>query len=215
MAGVEGDEQQQRQGITPEPPPSRSMRVRQRVNTRGFLLSAAAVVGLLLTVALVLYFKPGSTAEPTGKPALDVFAAGPPTDFPPGTMTRFEKEHFFLVHLDEDHYLALYDLSPQSQARVQAGDLDALKCRAVVRKDAQMVAWLAAAHPPPGFADRGIWDQCSGTAWDASGTQIWGPANGSLDRFPAEVIDQIIRVDLAARDCTNPISPEAPCIETQ
>ena len=169
----------------------------------------------LVVIGLVLYFKPGSTAEPSGEPALDVFAAGPILELEPGMITLFENEHFFLVRRADGAVIALYDLGPIMQARVAAGDVEALKCRGMLREDDEMSGWLAAAGPPEGFEDRGIWNECSGVAWDATGRQVWGPESGSLDRFTVEIVDEIIRVNLGDRQCMNPVTAEAPCIETQ
>lgn len=179
------------------------------------LLILLSATTFFVAVGLLMYFKPGSTNEPSGEPALDVFAAGPIADFEPGTLTLFENEHFFLVrHLDGGVY-ALYDLGSHIQAQVASGDLEALTCRGIVRQDEEMAGWLAAAGAPAGFEDRGIWDACGGVAWDASGNQVWGPPSGSLDVFKVEIINGIMRVDLNDRTCTNPVSPEAPCIVTQ
>jgi hypothetical protein len=179
------------------------------------LFALGAAVAFFVIVGLILYFKPGSTAEPSGEPSLDIFAAGPVLDFEPGTMTLFENEHFFLVRQVDGALYALYDLGPHVQARVAVGDLEALRCRGVLRDDADMAGWLAAAGAPASFADRGIWDECTGVAWDASGRQVWGPQSGSLDRFKVEIVNGIVRVNLADRQCTNPVTSEAPCILTQ
>ena len=212
-------------GVQSEDPPTRSHEpgaftsarrsVQERINPRVALLVLGAILAFFVTVGLVLYFKPGSTAEPKGEPSLDMFAAGPVADFEPGTMTLFQKEHFFLVRQADGGMMALYDLGPQSQARLAAGDLEALHCRGVLRKDADMAGWLTAAGAPPGFESRGIWDECSGVAWDATGHQIWGPESGSLDRFDVQIVDGIIRVNLDERQCTNAVSTDAPCVTTQ
>lgn len=189
--------------------------MQSRLNTRGAIIALGAALTFLVTVALVMYFKPGSTAEPSGEPSLDVFAAGPINDFEPGTMTLFEKEHFFLVRHADGGVHALYDMGAHIQSRVGAGDLEAVGCRGVLRNDEEMAGWLGAAGAPPGFEDRGIWDECDGVAWNASGEQVWGPKSGSLDRFKVEIVNGIIRVDLSARQCANPITRETPCILTQ
>jgi hypothetical protein len=189
--------------------------VQQRVSPRVAFLTAGAILVFLLVVGLVMYFKPGSTAEPTGEPSLDIFAAGPIEEFEAGMMTLFEKEHIFLVRMEDGGVIALYDLGPHIQARIAAGDEEAADCRAVIREDEEMAGWLAATGAPAGFGDRGIWDECGGVAWDASGQQVWGPESGSLDRFTVEIIDGIIRVNLGDRRCANPVTPQTPCIETQ
>lgn len=189
--------------------------VQARVNTRGALLLVGVALVFLVTVALIMYFKPGSSVEPVGEPSLDIFAAGPIDDFEPGTMTLFENEHFFLVRHEDGGVHALYDMGPHIQARVDAGDVEALKCRGVIRGDEEMVGWLASAGAPAGFEDRGIWDKCAGVAWNAAGEQVWGPKSGSLDRFKVEIVNGIIRVDLSARECANPVTIETPCIMTK
>ena len=189
--------------------------VQERVNPRVILIVIGVAAAFFVTVALVMYFKPGSTAEPSGEPALDMFAAGPLADFEAGSMTLFENEHFFLVRLEDGGVVALYDLGPHIQSRVASGDLEALNCRGVMRNDEEMAGWLAQAGSPPGFEQRGIWDECAGVAWDVTGQQVFGPEAGSLDRFTVEIINGIMRVNLDDRECTNPITPETPCIVTQ
>jgi hypothetical protein len=179
------------------------------------MLLVGVVLTFFVAVGLVLYFKPGSTAEPSGEPSLDVFGAGPILDFEPGSISQFEKEHFFLVRLETGGVIALYEMGPLVQKRIAAGDLDALKCQPVLRQDDEMAGWLAAAGAPPGFETRGIWDACTGVAWDATGKQVYGPESGDLDRFPVEITDGIMRVDLGNRQCSNPVTPDTPCIVTQ
>ena len=215
MPGVESGEEQQRQSRETGGLTAARRNVQARVNPRVAFLTAGGVFIFLLVVGLVMYFKPGSTAEPTGEPSLDVFAAGPIEDLEAGMMTLYENEHIFLVRMVDGGVIALYDLGPHIQALVAAGDEEALECRGVIREDEEMVGWLAAAGAPEGFEDRGIWEECSGVAWDVSGEQVWGPESGSLDRFTVEIIDGIIRVNLGDRHCTNPTTPETPCIETQ
>lgn len=212
MTGLEDTSSQP---APPEETHSRGRRVRDRIVTRNVLLSTGAIFLFLLSVGLLMYFKPGSTAEPSGEPSLDLFAAGPEIDYEPGHATLFQNEHFFLVRLEDGDLLALYDLSPANQALVEAGDQAALECRAVLRTDEEMAGWLARADVPPGFEDRGIWDECTGAVWTAAGEQVRGPDSGDLDRFPVRIVDGIVRVDLASRLCRNPVSPEAPCIQTQ
>jgi hypothetical protein len=215
MTGVESSEEPQERLREPGVLSSARRSVQSRVNTRVVLLTLGAAVAFFVTVGLALYFKPGSTAEPSGEPSLDVFAAGPLLDFHPGTMTLFEKEHFFLVRRVDGALFALYDLGPHAQARVAAGDVEALQCRGVMRNDEEMAGWLLAAGAPPGFAERGIWDECAGVAWDAAGRQVWGPGSGSLDHFKVEIVNDIVRVNLADRQCGNPVTVEAPCIPTR
>ncbi len=179
------------------------------------VLTLAVILAFFVAVALLLYFKPGSTAEPSGEPGLDVFGAGPILGFEPGSISLFEKEHFFLVRLQNGGVIALYDMGPRIQQRVAAGDVDALKCRAVLREDDEMAGWLADSDAPAGFETRGIWDECSGVAWDATGKQVHGPESGALDRFPVEITEGIMRVNLGDRQCSNPVTPETPCIITQ
>lgn len=189
--------------------------VQDRLSVRGVLMAMGGAIAFIVAVGLVMYFKPGSTNEPKGEPALDFFGVGPVEDFLPGSMTFFENENIFLVRLEDGGVFALYDLAPHIQARVAAGDLEAIECRAVMRSDDEMAGWLAQAGPPSGFEDRGIWEECSGVAWDATGRQVHGPESGNLDRFTVAIVDGIMRVDLSDRVCANPIRPESPCIVTQ
>jgi hypothetical protein len=215
MTGIKGGEEPQTQAREPGAFSTARRNVQAQINARPVLLAGGAAVVFLVVVGLVLYFKPGSTAEPSGEPSLDIFAAGPIEEFEPGMMTLFENEHFFLSRMMDGAMIALYDLGSHAQARIAAGEVEAVDCRAVLREDEEMAGWLAAAGAPAGFTDRGIWDECAGVAWDATGKQVWGPAGGSLDRFPVEIIDGIIRIDLDQRLCTNPVTPQSPCIETQ
>ncbi len=215
MNGLQRGGEPQTQMREPGALSSARRNVQERFGSRILLVIVGVALTFFVTVGLILYFKPGSTAEPSGEPSLDVFAAGPILDFKPGTMTLFEKEHFFLVRQQDGGVFALYDMGPPAQARFASGDMEALKCRAVIRDDPQMVGWLATAGAPPGFEDRGIWDECDGVAWDALGHQVWGPESGSLDRFPVEITEGIMRVNLGDRQCSNPVTPAMPCIVTQ
>lgn len=215
MTGVKGGGEPQTPAREPGAFTSARRNVQSRVNPKAAMLTLAGAIGFFVIVGLVLYFKPGSTAEPSGEPSLDVFAAGPVLEFESGAMTLFENEHFFLVRQVDGALLAIYDMGPHIQARVAAGDLEALQCRGILREDEVIAGWLAATGHPEGFGGRGIWDECGGVAWNASGQQVWGPESGSLDTFSVEIIDGIIRVNLGDRQCENPVTPEAPCITTQ
>jgi len=215
MTGVESSGEPPKRLREPGAFSSARRSVQSRVNPRIALFTLGAATAFFVIVGLLLYFKPGSTAEPSGVPSLDVFAAGPILDFEPGTMTLFENEHFFLVRRLDGALFALYDLGPHAQARVAAGDLEALECRGVMRSDPEMAAWLLTGGAPPGFAERGIWDECTGVAWDAAGRQVWGPEGGNLDQFKVEIVNGIVRVNLADRQCTNPATLQAPCILTK
>jgi hypothetical protein len=85
----------------------------------------------------------------------------------------------------------------------------------LIRQDDDIAGWLASAGHPEGFGDRGLWDECTGVAWDASGQQVWGPESSPLESFKVEIIDGIIRVDLSERVCEHPLTPQSPCITTQ
>jgi hypothetical protein len=215
MTGLKRGDERPTQSREPGPFSSARRNVQARINARPVLLAVAASIVFLVIVGLVLYFKPGSTVEPSGEPSLDVFAAGPVEEFEAGMVRLYKNEHFFLVRMPDGGMIALYDLGPASQARIARGEIEADECRAVLREDEAMAGWLAAAGAPEGFADRGIWDECAGVAWDVTGEPVFGPAIGTLDRFTVEVHDGIIRVDLDERVCLNPVTPQAPCIETQ
>jgi hypothetical protein len=163
-------------------------------------------------VGLVLYLKPGGKDVPVDKPALAIFAAGPDGDFLNGTVTYFENEHFYLVRQPDGAFVALYNLSPVSQMGVNQGDLTRLDCRLQL---IDLTTSEHAAGPPKTFEANGFFDPCSQGVWDTAGKAIRGEVNGDLDRFPVSTIDDIVRVDLGARRCVNPVSATAPCISTR
>jgi hypothetical protein len=187
----------------------------ERVQLRPVVLTLALISIFFGVVALILYFKPFGDSPPAGKPELDVFAAGPVDAFPLGSVTYFEDEHVYLVHFDDGAFLALYDLSPATQALVTQGGDAVLECRAVLTEGDEMAALLGPDVGTRGFASTGFVDACTGAVWDAEGTHVGGPADARLDRFPVAVINDIVRIDLADRRCKSEAGIESPCIPTQ
>ncbi len=183
----------------------------RQISLKAVLIAAGAIAAFFGAVGFVLYFKPGGKDLPTDQPALTIFAAGPDQDFPRDSATYFEKEHFYLVRQSDGTLLALYDLSPSAQAGVQRGDETALDCRLRLINATSG----ASDNSAKSFGSDGLRDPCSGAIWDMSGGVMGDAAAGDLDRFPVEVINNIVRVDLGARRCLNEISDTAPCIETQ
>ena len=194
---------------TASPPDEREGR---QISVKAVLIAASAIAAFFSVVGLVLYFKPGGKDVPTPEqPALAIFAAGPDRDFPIDTATYFEHEHFYLVRQADGAMLALYDLAPSAQARVNQSDETALDCRLKLinatsgETDSGMKS----------FTSDGLRDPCSGEVWSTAGAAMSDGASGDLDRFPVEVINGIVRVDLGARRCINPVTDAAPCIETK
>jgi len=179
------------------------------------MLTMGLIAIFFAVVGLVLYFKPFSDAPPSGKPSLDIFAAGPAEEFPARTMTYFEKEHVYLVRFADGAFLALYDLSPATQTMIQAEDLTKVVCRAVMTEGDAVEGHLGSDMRERGFGSTGFVDSCSGAIWDAEGMHVGGPADGHLDRFPVAVINGIVRIHLGDRRCHTDVADTSPCIPTQ
>ena len=186
----------------------------RRIQLRPVLLTVALISVFFGVVGLALYFKPFSDSPPSGEPSLDIFAAGPAKEFPLGSVTYFEKEHVYLVRFSDGAFLALYDLSPATQALVSNEDPAKLICRATLTEGDAVAGHLASDMRERGFGTTGFIDSCSGTIWDAEGMHAGGPADGRLDRFPVAVINDIVRIHLGDRRCQN-ATDVSPCIPTQ
>jgi hypothetical protein len=173
-------------------------------------LGLAAILTFFGAVGLVLYLKPGGE---TPAPAA-IFVAGPLEGFEPGTATYFKSEHVHVVRLMDGGLVAIYDLGPRMQALFQeTGDRHWLDCRAEYATDEFD---LTVGQPmPAGFADKVLREPCHGSTWDITGVRLYGPTSGSLDRFPVAVVEGIVQVNVANRRCMNPVSEQAPCLETQ
>jgi hypothetical protein len=186
-----------------------------RVHLRPVLLTIAFMVLFFGVVGLALYLKPFGDSPPSGKPELDIFAAGPVKEFAPGTITYFQKEHLYLVHFTDGAFLALYDLSPATQTAIGEGDATLLQCRAALTvasatEGDSFESFLGADVAARGFPSTAFVNTCSGAIWDAEGTHVGGPGDGRLDRFPIAVINDIVRIDLADRRCEATASPCSP-----
>jgi hypothetical protein len=183
---------------------------------RGIFLALALMIGFLSAVGLVMWLKPGGSKSLQGRPELDVFAAGPEETYLNGSITYFEREHFYLVRLTDGAFLALYDLDAEMQRRVAAGDVTGLLCRVQLEEGEEMAALLeqAPGMTPFGFKDRGFRDACERSAWDATGRPVAG-SETNLDRFPIGSFDGIVWVDLGNRRCMDPEMPGRACIPTQ
>jgi hypothetical protein len=186
-----------------------------RVQLRPVLVTVGLIAIFFAVVGLVLSLKPFSDAPPSGEPSLDIFAAGPVKEFAPKTVTYFEKEHLYLVRFADGAFLALYDLSPATQALVNEGDLTKLTCRAVLTQGDTVEGHLGSDMSDRGFGSTGLVDSCSGTIWDAEGMHVGGPTDGRLDRFPVAVINDIVRIHLGDRRCHADVADASPCIPTQ
>ena len=186
-----------------------------RVQLRMVLLGLTLIGTFFGIVGLALYLKPFGDSPPSGEPSLDVFAAGPVKEFAPGSVTYFQKEHAYLIHFTDGAFLALYDLSPSTQAKVEGNDLTKLACRAVLTEGDAVAPHLGSDIAARGFATIGFVDLCSGAVWDAEGRHVGGASDGRLDRFPVAVINDIIRIDLGDRWCQTNGPASNPCIPTQ
>ncbi len=184
----------------------------RQISLKAVLIAASAIAAFFSAVGLVLYFKPGGKDIPTtDQPALTIFAAGPDQDFPKDSATYFQNEHFYLVRQSDGALVALYDLAPSGQARVQQGDETALDCRLKLVNATSG----ASDNGAKSFGSDGLRDPCSAAVWDMSGAAMSNGAAGDLDRFPVEVINNIVRVDLGSRRCLNEVTDTAPCISTR
>ncbi len=179
---------------------------------RVMILGLGAILIFFGSVGLVLYLKPGGGTR-VQEPVAIVFVAGPIEGFEPGTVSYFEIEHLYIVRASDGRLLALYDLGPYTQALVSQGDESALECRAVFMDDEGGLAQHGS--PPVGFETKVFQEPCQGSTWDAVGTRLFGPAVGDMDRFPLDIVDGVVHVDVSNRRCMNPVSAQAPCLPTQ
>ncbi len=186
-----------------------------RVQLRPVFLAVGLIAIFFAVVGLVLTLKPFSDTPPGGQPSLDVFAAGPVKEFPPKTVTYFEKEHVYLVRFADGAFLALYDLAPAAQTMIRDSDITKLACRAVLTEGDAVEGHLGSDISNRGFGTTGFIDSCTGTVWDAEGVHVGGPFDGRLDRFPVAVINDIVRIHLGDRRCHNDVADVSPCTPTQ
>lgn len=182
-----------------------------QARVRVLVLGLSAILVFFSAVGLFLYLKPGGDA-PTPK-ELPVFVAGPLEGFEPGTVSYFRLEHVYVIRMQDEALLALYDLAPNVQALVKQGEETALECRAQFIEDENGLTSFG--NPPRGFEDMVFWEPCQGNVWDAAGRHLSGPAEADMDRFPLGVVDGVVRVDVSNRRCMNDVSQNAPCIPTQ
>jgi hypothetical protein len=178
---------------------------------RVLVLGIGSILVVLSAIGLFLWLKPGGHS-PTPEP-LPVFVAGPVEGFEPATVTYFELEHLYVVALAGGGMLALYDLGPGSQARLEDGDESALDCRIQFIEDENGLTDLG--DPPEGFESMIFWDPCLNSGWDASGSHLIGSDGADLDRFPLSITEKSVQIDVNDRICMNPVSETAPCLPTQ
>ena len=183
----------------------------EQARFRVLILGLSVIFVFFTAVGLILYFKPGGNS-PAPEEA-SILVAGPLDDFELGTVSYFKLDHVFIVRMTDGALLALYDLGPNLQAKVKQGDQDALGCRVQFVDDENGVA--RGGDPPPGFEDKVFTEDCQGDLWDAAGRYLAGPSEVDLDRFPLNVVDDVVQVDVSNRRCMNEIGTNAPCIPTQ
>ncbi len=127
---------------------------------------------------------------PRGEPS-PIVAAGQVDDFALGSVTHFEKWHFFLVRLEDGSFLALYDRA--------SGHLD------------DPIEWR------PDFEFNGVrgWfrSPMHAETYDIVGELAFGPASRSMDRFPVAVVNGEVQVNKDVRLCApGPTLPGDGCV---
>jgi cytochrome b6-f complex iron-sulfur subunit len=137
-----------------------------RVSRRDFFkLLLTSVGGLVMAeVGLVGYrfFRSGSQAGRMGGRV----TAGPLTNFPPGTITEFSNEGFFLIHTKEGDLKALYRRCPH------------LGCT---------VDWVAEKEH--------FYCPCHGSSFDKAGKFDGPPVPRNLDKFAVNIDNNMVIVD--------------------
>ncbi len=110
----------------------------------------------------------------------EIITAGIVTDFPAGTITPFESQHFFLVRLEDGGFLALHTKCTHLACAVTWNE-----------RSGQFVC------------------PCHGSEFDQHGGVINPPAPTPLDRFPVEIdSDGRVKVDTRKPIVRNSVSEE-------
>jgi cytochrome b6-f complex iron-sulfur subunit len=149
-----------------ESPAVAPVRKSDRFSRRDFFKLGISTLGVLALVEAgvvgYLYFKSRSHNGQVGGKV----TAGPASSFPPGSVTEFSNEGFFLINS-------------------QAGDL-----KAVYRRCPHLgctVEWKT--------ADQHFYCPCHGSSFEADGTYQKPPVPRSLDIFPVNVDNGMVIVD--------------------
>jgi hypothetical protein len=108
---------------------------------------------------------------------------GNSTGYPPGSVTRFASDNFYLVHLDSGEFLALYDRDTSPNERRNG-------CR---------IAW----RPDEAFdGESGVFrSECLDSAWRIDGSLLQGPSPRDMDRFDTDLDGGDVSVDTGRLLC--------------
>jgi cytochrome b6-f complex iron-sulfur subunit len=150
----------------PEKTLNSSAKKHDRMSRRDFFKFGISTLGALVMaeVGLVgfMYFRSrGKDGQVGGKITL-----GPVENFPPGSITEFSKEGFFLINTKEGELKALYRRCPH------------LGCN---------VEWVADKEQ--------FYCPCHGSSFDAAGKFERPPVPRSLDVFPVSITKDVVIVD--------------------
>ncbi len=162
---------------------------RSRLKALGWL-SVLLVAGAWIAVAAAFLF-------PDARAGSNLVSAGSVDSFAPGSVTYFEKQHFYLVRLDNGDFLAFYDLDPYQQVRAsilpKPGD-----CR---------LAWLGAQELrdrgvaiTPGLEGGAFREPCHLSMFTRDGRRVSGPTPAGLDGYEVTVTTQV-SIDLGRPIC--------------
>jgi hypothetical protein len=152
-------------------------------------LAIFVIVATAIVVGIGTLFNQGNNATLPSKS----FDAGPASGFQPATVVQFEPQHLFIVRLQDETFIALYDKSPKQQ------ELHS-NCR-ISFDDAALTGNLP---PLPGITGAFV-ENCDGmhAVWRADGTFAFGASYGNLDRYPTSVdASGHLNVDISTRTCT-------------
>ena len=149
----------------------------------------AIAVPVAVVVAIGTIFNQGDNADQP----VHGYEAGPAGAYAPGSVTYFEQQHFYIVHLHDGGFVALYDRASKQQEL--GGD-----CRVSYDE----TAGVGTLDPLPGTIGAFV-EECnsSRSVWRVDGMFAFGSGYGDLDRFGARVNpsgDLIIDTD--SRTCT-------------
>ena len=124
------------------------------------------VIGAVLVALVAITIASPRFRSPT------VVNAGSPDDYAVAEPSYFEEQRFWLVHLPDGEFVALYDRDPATGCALPYGF---------------------------GFEHMGVtgWfrDSCSGSIYDLSGACFGGPCNVGLNRLNVTMVDGEIIVD--------------------
>ena len=173
-------------------------------------IALAALFGVLAVLGAVLVFWVSDSDDELG----GRFDAGLQSEYAPGSIAYFEKQHVHLIRLTDGEFLALYDWDAWAQAQYRKGNVGMEQCRVgILPKDdaayeGDLQAIRADYAPVEGLEDIVLRGGC-GIVFDPLGRRALGPAPADLDRFKVSV-DRAghVIIDLAQRVC----DVDSPCL---